>query len=49
MARAPCAMLKYDDVMNKQRTVIYAERQAVLKGADIHEDILKFIDGCTVP
>ncbi len=30
-------VLKYDDVMNKQRTVIYAERQAVLKGADIHE------------
>ena len=37
-------VLKYDDVMNKQRTVIYAERQSVLKGADIHEDILKFID-----
>nr|WP_284703029.1 preprotein translocase subunit SecA [Bifidobacterium sp. M3-R-103] len=37
-------VLKYDDVMNKQRTVIYAERQAVLKGEDIHEDILKFID-----
>ena len=38
------SVLEYDDVMNKQRTVIYAERQAVLKGADIHEDILKFID-----
>ena len=37
-------VLKYDDVMNKQRTVIYAERQAVLKGEDIHDDILKFID-----
>ena len=36
-------VLKYDDVMNKQRTVIYAERQAVLKGEDIHEDILRFI------
>ena len=36
-------VLKYDDVMNKQRTVIYSERQAVLKGEDIHEDILKFI------
>ncbi|WP_314686754.1 preprotein translocase subunit SecA [uncultured Bifidobacterium sp.] len=36
-------VLKYDDVMNKQRKVIYAERQAVLKGADIHEDILRFI------
>ena len=37
-------VLKYDDVMNKQRTVIYAERQAVLKGEDIHDDILRFID-----
>lgn len=36
-------VLKYDDVMNKQRTVIYAERQAVLKGEDIHKDILRFI------
>ena len=35
-------VLKYDDVMNKQRTVIYAERQAVLKGEDIHDDILRF-------
>ena len=36
-------VLKYDDVMNKQRQVIYGERQAVLKGEDIHEDILRFI------
>ena len=36
-------VLKYDDVMNKQRTVIYAERQAVLKGEDIHQDIEAFI------
>ncbi len=36
-------VLKYDDVMNKQRKVIYAERQAVLQGEDIHEDILRFI------
>ena len=36
-------VLKYDDVMNKQRTVIYSERQAVLKGEDIHEDIERFI------
>ncbi|WP_094729887.1 preprotein translocase subunit SecA [Bifidobacterium hapali] len=35
-------VLKYDDVMNKQRTVIYSERQAVLKGEDIHEDIERF-------
>jgi preprotein translocase subunit SecA len=36
-------VLKYDDVMNKQRKVIYSERQAVLKGADIHSDIKRFI------
>ncbi|KAA8827710.1 protein translocase subunit SecA [Bifidobacterium myosotis] len=36
-------VLKYDDVMNKQRTVIYSERQAVLKGEDIHEDVERFI------
>lgn len=36
-------VLKYDDVMNKQRKVIYAERQAVLKGEDIHSDIERFI------
>nr|WP_275576239.1 preprotein translocase subunit SecA [Bifidobacterium avesanii] len=36
-------VLKYDDVMNKQRTVIYQERQAVLQGEDIHDDIERFI------
>lgn len=36
-------VLKYDDVMNKQRTVIYAERQAVLKGEDIAEDVQRFM------
>ncbi|PWG60419.1 preprotein translocase subunit SecA [Bifidobacterium catulorum] len=36
-------VLKYDDVMNKQRTVVYAERQAVLKGEDIDEDIRRFM------
>ncbi|MDF7664077.1 preprotein translocase subunit SecA [Bifidobacterium sp. ESL0763] len=36
-------VLKYDDVMNKQRKVIYAERQAVLRGVDIHKDVLRFI------
>lgn len=36
-------VLKYDDVMNKQREVVYTERQAVLQGEDIHEDILRFI------
>jgi preprotein translocase subunit SecA len=40
-------VLKYDDVMNKQRTVIYCERQAVLKGEDIHEDILQATSSTT--
>jgi preprotein translocase subunit SecA len=32
-------VLEYDDVMNKQREVIYAERQKVLDGKDIHERV----------
>jgi preprotein translocase subunit SecA len=32
-------VLKYDDVLNRQRTVIYAERRKVLEGADLHEQI----------
>jgi preprotein translocase subunit SecA len=37
-------VLKYDDVMNKQREVIYAERQAVLKGEDISKDVTRFLE-----
>jgi preprotein translocase subunit SecA len=36
-------VLSYDDVMNKQRGVIYAERDRVLTGADIHGEILGMI------
>ena len=36
-------VLKYDDVMNKQRTVIYAERQKVLMGEDIHKTVMDFL------
>ena len=32
-------VLEYDDVMNKQREVIYAERSKVLDGKDIHEQV----------
>jgi len=32
-------VLKYDDVMNQQRTVIYRERRKALEMDDIHEDI----------
>ena len=37
-------VLKYDDVMNRQREVIYRERREVLEGADIQEQIRGFID-----
>jgi preprotein translocase subunit SecA len=32
-------LLKYDDVMNRQRTVVYKERREVLEGADLQEQI----------
>jgi preprotein translocase subunit SecA len=32
-------VLKYDDVLNRQRKVIYGERRRVLEGADLHEQI----------
>jgi preprotein translocase subunit SecA len=37
-------VLKYDDVMDRQRHVIYAERRSVLEGADLEEQISTFID-----
>ena len=36
-------VLKYDDVMNRQRTVIYGERRMVLEGADIEDQIALFV------
>ena len=35
-------VLKYDDVLNRQRTVIYDERRRVLDGADLEEQVAKF-------
>ncbi|NIZ93796.1 preprotein translocase subunit SecA [Kineococcus rubinsiae] len=37
-------VLKYDDVLNRQREVIYDERRRVLEGEDLHEQIRHFID-----
>jgi preprotein translocase subunit SecA len=37
-------VLKYDDVLNRQREVIYGERRAVLEGADLQEQIRSMID-----
>jgi preprotein translocase subunit SecA len=36
-------VLKYDEVMNKQRTVIYDERRQVLQGADLSDQIRPMI------
>ncbi|MEU7897039.1 preprotein translocase subunit SecA [Nonomuraea sp. NPDC049152] len=36
-------VLKYDEVMNRQRKVIYAERHRVLEGADLHEQVRGFV------
>ena len=37
-------VLQYDDVMNKQREVIYAERKKVLEGEDLTGDIKAMIE-----
>ncbi|MEV7395669.1 preprotein translocase subunit SecA [Aeromicrobium sp. NPDC092404] len=36
-------ILKYDDVMSRQREVIYAERRRVLEGEDMHEWVTSMI------
>jgi preprotein translocase subunit SecA len=37
-------VLKYDDVMNRQRKVVYAERRRVLEGADLREQITTMLN-----
>jgi len=37
-------VLKYDDVLNRQRQVIYDERRRVLEGEDIEEQIRHFVN-----
>ena len=37
-------VLKYDDVMNRQRVVIYDQRRAVLVGEDMKEQVLEWVD-----
>ena len=36
-------VLKYDDVMNRQREVIYGERRLVLEGEDISQQVQTFV------
>ena len=37
-------VLKYDEVLNRQREVIYGERRRVLEGEDLHDQVKHFID-----
>ncbi|EKX61643.1 preprotein translocase subunit SecA [Streptomyces ipomoeae] len=37
-------VLKYDEVLNRQREVIYGERRRVLEGEDLHEQIQHFMN-----
>jgi preprotein translocase subunit SecA len=37
-------LLEYDDVMNKQREVIYAQRRQILSGENLREDILEMAE-----
>ncbi|BAC70276.1 preprotein translocase subunit SecA [Streptomyces avermitilis] len=37
-------VLKFDEVLNRQRTLIYAERRRVLAGEDLREQVRHFMD-----
>jgi preprotein translocase subunit SecA len=37
-------LIEYDDVMNKQREVIYSQRREILAGQDIRESFLEMLD-----
>jgi len=40
-------VLQYDNVMNKQREIIYGERKKVLEGEDMRENIVSMIEDLT--
>ena len=37
-------VLKYDEVLNRQRRLIYAQRRRVLEGEDLRGQLLRFMD-----
>jgi preprotein translocase subunit SecA len=37
-------VLKYDDVMNRQREAIYSDRRRILEGDDVHEKVQHFLE-----
>lgn len=39
-------VVQYDDVVNVQRKTVYAQRNRILEGEDIHADILGMVDAC---
>ena len=41
--RSRKSVLEYDDVMNTQREIIYAQRQKVLDGEDLRENMLSYL------
>ena len=38
------SVLDYDDVMNRQREIIYGQRNQVLDGEDVHDTIVKMVN-----
>lgn len=38
-------VIQYDDVMNKQREIIYGQRRKVLDGENLRDNFIKMIDG----
>jgi preprotein translocase subunit SecA len=40
-------LLEYDDVMNKQREVIYNQRREVLKGEALKDEVFEMVEGLT--
>ncbi len=38
-------VLKFDDVMNKQREVIYGQRDTVLADGNVHDSVVKMVEG----
>ena len=37
-------VLQYDDVMNRQREIIYTQRNQVLEGEDIHDTVMSMVE-----
>jgi preprotein translocase subunit SecA len=36
-------LLEYDDVMNKQRVIVYSQRKMILEGKDLKDNVLRWI------